>query len=356
VKDEILNIFANTECFSEDDLYKYTKNELSEKQIRIVERHLADCEMCSDVVEGLSNMKNKSELNTIVENINIQIDKKLDVLNSKNKIIYFNFKKIISIAAIIVLLLGISFLLNKNFNQKNNYLSQEINTEKKEAIIENKDADKSDNAPTLKNDTETKQINEKTKVSKKKYIDEINNNISTGLEEAKSQVLAEEVSESENLTSDVMVETMEDNIYSKATSVLSAPVFANINTIIAEEQNLKSTNNVGLALEDFTNENYKKAKTNFETEINENPNNDTAIFYNGLTEYQLQNFDKATKIFDQIIENPKSNFYESALYFKALTLINTNNKKEALNILNKVINLNAKYYDLANEQIKDLKK
>ena len=46
----------NSGCIRQDILLKYLKGELSGKERNLVERHLLECEMCSDELEGLSNL------------------------------------------------------------------------------------------------------------------------------------------------------------------------------------------------------------------------------------------------------------------------------------------------------------
>jgi len=348
VKDEKLNIFTTQQCFSEDFLLKYSNNELSKNESRMVELHLCDCEICNDILDGLSNLKNKSELNLIVKNLNNQIDEKL---KSHNKIVYFNFRKIIPLAASIILLLGISIFLIKNLNQNKNYVSQDLASVKSENMIEetNQNEKIDETSETKKADLQLesekvdKTIEKNLIAENNYYIEEIVTEI-----DLKSEEFI-------NLSHADFTDFEQIVLYTESSSVLSAPVFADIQTVAKADENI-SSQNMGLAFDDFVEEDYKNAKQNFETEITENPNNDTAVFYNGLSEYQLQNFTKAEKIFNQIILNPNSNFYESALYFKAQTLINKGEKKNAIEILNKVLTINGKYYDIAKKQLEDLQK
>lgn len=71
--------FNKTDCLSEQMLKDYQAGLLHKDKIRLVELHLADCEMCSDFVEGLSLLSNnelESETYTIINQIQKKSSKK----------------------------------------------------------------------------------------------------------------------------------------------------------------------------------------------------------------------------------------------------------------------------------------
>lgn len=49
------NIFASSECLTLDQLTAYVENNLPKAERFRVEKHLVDCELCSDAVEGLAS-------------------------------------------------------------------------------------------------------------------------------------------------------------------------------------------------------------------------------------------------------------------------------------------------------------
>ncbi|MBI3501516.1 MAG: tetratricopeptide repeat protein [Bacteroidetes bacterium] len=109
------DIFANTDCVSEDMLTKYISGKLSPAEKHEVEKHLIDCEMCSDAVEGLSNVKNisgiTSELNHKIQQ---RVEKKKEV-----KIIFLRqYRTQLAVAASIILIIGIVWFFKVNMSMK----------------------------------------------------------------------------------------------------------------------------------------------------------------------------------------------------------------------------------------------
>lgn len=105
--------FNTTDCPSEQLLKNYQAGILTKTQIREVELHLADCEMCSDFVEGLSLLSNANELKNEASIIVNQINKKG---TKKNKIWLY------ATAASIFIAIALSSLI-LFLPTKNNYVA-----------------------------------------------------------------------------------------------------------------------------------------------------------------------------------------------------------------------------------------
>ncbi len=75
--------FNTTDCPEEQTLWDYQKGILSRDQVRVVEHHLADCEMCSDYIEGISIISNEKELENETEKV---VSKIFNKISKKNKI------------------------------------------------------------------------------------------------------------------------------------------------------------------------------------------------------------------------------------------------------------------------------
>lgn len=103
-------LFKPTDCISKQKMFDYIDNKLSAKEQHLVEKHLLDCELCSDALEGLQMLKDRKRIQTI----DLIIKNRMAVLPEK-KIISINLKLVTSIAAGILLLVGGIFFF-KNFN------------------------------------------------------------------------------------------------------------------------------------------------------------------------------------------------------------------------------------------------
>lgn len=103
-------IHLPTDCLSEKMLFDYIDNKLTPKEQHVVEKHLLDCELCSDALEGLEITKDRSRIKLINDIIN----KRLSSSSEKEvRVISFNYKLAVSIAATIALLVIGVFFFNK---------------------------------------------------------------------------------------------------------------------------------------------------------------------------------------------------------------------------------------------------
>ena len=69
MKRPIHRIFEETGCVRQDALLHYRDNELSDEDKHDIERHLVDCELCSDALEGLSLGASASFLDEVREEV-----------------------------------------------------------------------------------------------------------------------------------------------------------------------------------------------------------------------------------------------------------------------------------------------
>ena len=102
-------IYSSTDCLSEKILFEYIDNKLIQKERHFVEKHLLDCELCCDALEGLELVKDRRRIDIIKAAINRRI---LTSSLNEAKLVPFNFKLAFSIAASIALLIGGVFLFN----------------------------------------------------------------------------------------------------------------------------------------------------------------------------------------------------------------------------------------------------
>ena len=94
-------------CIPNQVLVAYLKGELSSKEAHLVERHVADCPMCADELEGLSLLANPEQIHTIENKLNKQIDKRLasPFIHRANRTTWLR------IAATLLLFIGVSSLV-----------------------------------------------------------------------------------------------------------------------------------------------------------------------------------------------------------------------------------------------------
>lgn len=124
------NILNNSSaCLTAETMQKYIAENLSDSDKRNVEMHLADCEMCSDELEGLSLLKKPKDLAFIIEELNEKIDFKSQ---AKPKLIFLQrLKPYYSAAALVLVLISLSiFLVFNDFSNSNTEMADNMVEEK----------------------------------------------------------------------------------------------------------------------------------------------------------------------------------------------------------------------------------
>ena len=104
-------IYSSSDCFSEKMLFDYIDNTLSQEKRHLIEKHLLDCELCADALEGLELVKDRARIGVIKDTINKRLIS--TEIKQEPKVISFNYKLVFSIAATIALLVVGVFFFNK---------------------------------------------------------------------------------------------------------------------------------------------------------------------------------------------------------------------------------------------------
>src|SRR5690606_11276178 len=99
------HIFSETTCISKETMLKFINKQLSQKELHDVQKHLLDCEFCSEALEGMQHAKNPS----ILFNIDHQIASRTQQKTTP-------FSRIILVAASLLLVVVGSYYTVTNFN------------------------------------------------------------------------------------------------------------------------------------------------------------------------------------------------------------------------------------------------
>jgi hypothetical protein len=100
---------------------------------------------------------------------------------------------------------------------------------------------------------------------------------------------------------------------------------------------------------------YDDAIGQFDIVLNDNNEHPMCNFYTGLCYMGKNNFDDAVISFQKVITEKDNLFIEQAEWYMALSLLKTNERKEAYTILNRIIENKGYYHKNAKELIKKLK-
>ena len=94
------------DCISQAEMIAYIQGKLSAIEMNRIERHLLECEMCNDEFEGLSLLEKPESIIEITTDLNKEILEKI----STTKVIAFPIKRIMMVAASIVIIFGLGYV------------------------------------------------------------------------------------------------------------------------------------------------------------------------------------------------------------------------------------------------------
>jgi len=121
-------IFHEPECISEEMMLRYVKSELSPKEKHKVEKHVLDCALCSDALEGLMMIEDNSRIKPIIENIN----QKILTIKPQTKVIWMDTRVRVAIAAGLAILVVSVFYFKNELQDKGSGINTSENLSPKE--------------------------------------------------------------------------------------------------------------------------------------------------------------------------------------------------------------------------------
>jgi hypothetical protein len=106
------NITHLGQCPSIDKLVLYHQDKLSKEDSFTIENHLAECEICNDLLEGIAGLKDVESLKNIENELKQRLNESLFKKKSKQRILPVYRR--LAIAASILIIIGISIILYLN--------------------------------------------------------------------------------------------------------------------------------------------------------------------------------------------------------------------------------------------------
>jgi hypothetical protein len=121
MSDELLNILSNSnKDIDNQKLMDYLSDKLSEGEKHEIEKKIVDNEMLNDAIEGLEELKNKKDINVLVEQLNTNLKNQLQKKKEKKekrKIKDFNWIYLAIILILIIILIGF-FVIKKRLENE----------------------------------------------------------------------------------------------------------------------------------------------------------------------------------------------------------------------------------------------
>lgn len=116
-------IFDSTSCLSEEQLLKYGNNALSQKEKHKIEKHLLECGLCSDALEGFAIVPTSTEMNELRSSIQ-------HITSCEKSVSTIQWKRFLLAASIIgIAFISFYFIFQKNKIARRKSLAENIHRE-----------------------------------------------------------------------------------------------------------------------------------------------------------------------------------------------------------------------------------
>lgn len=349
-------IFADSETLSTQELEKYLKRKATTDEAALIEKKIQNNPFNSDAIEGyVNNQDSINDLNDIQKRLKAKYKSSFSwttfftvfiiVTGLSFTIIYFlqNFYKIenqlVQVVKNVESKVKNSIFINENFYnksvQKNENPKEESFINKTNEIIEtqSKTTEQIEKIATiapldcLKSETysEIKTLNRS--IIKTMYIYDLKVVDYRGLRIKKSDIQSGLSSVYENKSKN------SEN---------------NFDDYIAEQPYIEFLSN---ALKLFNTNDYKNSNKEFNIILTYFADDANAIFYSGLSYFQMADYKKAEKQFIKMLNHSYNTFYEESQWYLAQTYLLSGNKKEAINLLKKISNEDGFYSQRAKDKL-----
>jgi hypothetical protein len=125
------HIFSNTTCISKETMLRYINKQLQKDELYEAEKHMLDCELCSEAYEGMKFATNSSVLFAIDN----QIDQRVSGGNYKAPIM----RNLMVAASLLVIIFGAYFSIsyfNNTINENKNLAFNNVKAPNEEKAVE----------------------------------------------------------------------------------------------------------------------------------------------------------------------------------------------------------------------------
>lgn len=334
-------------CINNTIWEAYANKTISQVDITYMNNHVKTCEICADVKEGIDAMTDSRLLVNRVDKVNRRVDEIIKQKNKTKPFIYYW-----SAAAILFISVGLFWYNTLDFKEEIVLKETFKPAPKSEIELPQKDAIYNYVPPQIKENKIDKNLAEVYKPT---------------------EVKTEEVQmpQVESTAEMEMVKSLESEAPQMEFKAAAAAKYDTVS--LARKDDSKSNEKVSQkAISMASVATTKKSKMpSIPAAVNNNAmNNNSDFVSNQVTNNSLidsVNFAKAQKAFNEnhfdtcinllnIIQiNPRSNYYEDALYLSAQTYLKQNKKAEAKNVLTVLINFKGKKQKKAKSLLKSIK-
>ncbi len=388
-----IEIFKTSDCVDKERLTKYVQGKMTNAEKHIVEKHLTDCELCSDAAEGLAMLTTMQPLDETSKQVSDKYYATSKQTSSINRWYYA--------AASVAILIATGWIIsNYSYKHENTAeqinkpaVQQKINTQtpstNSDAAIEessiqppppppaeeriqqaSKNIVKEHNAMVAKSSAEDKAFAATESVQEK---DAVNEHTSAG-------VAAPIVSESVAVDGDVVAAVIPTTknieglkVYDYSNQYKREKNIARDDNGIPasyeskkEMEKSKRLNNMQPrevkyqdflteALVDYKNKKYPSAINKLQLLLSDNHSDVNALFYTAMSYSENQQYDKALHFLDRLDAQSNNTFNQESAWHRALLLLQKGEQDKAKELLQKIISSKGFYATQAQQKLNETK-
>jgi tetratricopeptide (TPR) repeat protein len=372
-----------TPCISSQEMLDYTLGILSPKEQHRIEKHLLDCEFCSDALEGMEMMENPKELLKIEDELNFDIDALISVeeenVGEKVKVL-FPWRIAAAVVLLLVSTITLFIILPKQNSQKLALENSQPYPAPKEAVSEpmqdntTMKVPNEQSAPSFsKNNTPTVASREITKsdspsesvtAEKDMQSDELYSNQATAaalaneesgrkaeFESTKTQI--EDESQETNSKTETSVSEVAISLKkSPARAATSSEAAQDVEDVVQMTDSYKvNTDDLyKMGIKEYKNKKYLAAISL----LDKCTNKPEARFYAGVSYFLIDNPHLALSNLEKYIQTNQAQYREASFWYSGLSYLKLENKAAAKQAFEKVIPFKGEFQKQAAEMLKSL--
>ena len=364
---DILKDYDN--CISEEKLRLYVEGKLSKEETRELELHLADCEICSDLVEGMQASGDLNHADEVITGLKSELKK-----GRKTKVIRMGWRSYLAIAASVAVVAIFSiFLINKfdNEEQVTEGTNEIIEEGADEESIWSDDLDVEGEMSDgildegtggidgLKNDAPVRKgvkpgIADQFASKREKVEDEEGQSAAASDENKQLAMDGSGVAGRKMQKKEAKVIEFEAVMEEEADmTVADAPVLESENAALEEKsanRQAKSAVAGGISLDAeeeldaaISAGNPERIKNASEELLKTDNKNRKALYYKAWSLFRLEDYGNAEKGFREIIALGPGTYFEDAQMMLAKSYLQQGKKADAKNVLREIVSGGGKY-------------
>ncbi|GEM_PF-3060646 len=405
-------IFETRNCLSRDELVNYASGKYGGKQKNIIERHLLDCELCTDALDGMDQMEDPSKLHGYSSEI-LLAQKPLGVEKKKSHVrpVYLAVAAVICIFILSGIYFGLFDKPDSNITMVQPVQNENLAFEKSDVLTgqeiitdnENKNTQEGGGGPVPEKArlAETKNSAAGNKTNRREMPVAANSQSAANDKEAtviesvssvmeQNVVRAEEITDEKEFRSAAERKTLVSDyykppvpkqagaVYIDGFKISPAYVISDVGapsnayqyneqavTLSKEKREKKAAEAASPERSSNMNVNYNRqlqsvfekidktlyneALKEIENFISQNREDINGIYYRGLIYFHLEQNEKALADFETVKKKSDKTFYDDSRWYEAVIYTRKANFRDARKILKEIISEKGAYEQQAKE-------